>query len=93
MRISDAPGSLAARLSAVGLLGVALAAAVLWSALAGFGNVRESAQAARLISEAQRHHQDADMAHDALHADVLEVLRATREGRDQSEALGSCGTT
>ena len=87
MRISDAPGSLAARLSAVGLLGVALAAAVLWSALAGFGNVQESVGAARLISEAQRYHQDADMAHDALHADVLEVLRATREDRDQSEAL------
>jgi serine phosphatase RsbU (regulator of sigma subunit) len=85
--VSQALRSLAVRLCAVGLVGALLAAAVLWSALLSFDSVRESAEAAKLISQAQRYHQDADMAHDALHADVLEVLRATEEERDPSEAL------
>ncbi len=76
MRSPTTLRSLAVRLSALGLLGVLLALAVLVSALAGFDKVQEADQAAELISQAQRYHQDADQAHDALHADVLEVLQA-----------------
>ena len=80
-------GSLAVRLCAVGLVGVLLASVVLWSALLAFGDVRGATGAAKLISQAQRFHQDGDMSHDALHADVLEVLRATVEGRGRAEPL------
>ncbi len=69
--------SLASRLGAVGLLGVLLGVVVLIAALIAFGHVHGSQGAAALIGQAQRFHQDADQAHDALHADVLAVLRAT----------------
>src|SRR3954471_19947855 len=65
-----------ARLFAVGLLGALLALMVLWTALVQFSNVHRADQKAIQLSRAQRYHQDADQAHDALHADVLEALRS-----------------
>ena len=72
--------SLSSRLGAVDLLGVLLGVVVLIAALIAFGHVHGSQRAAALIGQAQRFHQDADQAHDALHADVLAVLRATHRG-------------
>ena len=69
--------SLASRLGAIGLLGALLGVVVLIAALIAFGHVHSSQRAAALIGQAQRLHQDADQAHDALHADVLAVLRAS----------------
>ena len=69
--------SLASRLGAVGLLGVLLGVVVLIAALIAFGHVHSSQRAAALIGQAQRLNEDADQANDALHADVLAVLRAT----------------
>lgn len=58
--------SLAVRLSALALLGVLLDLAALVSALSGLDKVERADRAAELISQAQRCHQDADEAHDAL---------------------------
>ena len=71
------PQSLAVRLVALGLLGVVLALPVVWSAVEGFRDLGSSASAQALVSRAERYHQDADQAHDALHADVLQVLEAS----------------
>jgi serine phosphatase RsbU (regulator of sigma subunit)/anti-sigma regulatory factor (Ser/Thr protein kinase) len=68
------------RLFLLGLLGVLLSAFVLQSAVDGFSHVSRSNRAAALISKVQRYHQDADQAHDALHADVLAALRVGGTG-------------
>src|SRR4051812_20904952 len=63
------------RLAAVGLLGALLGLIVLWTAVTQFSNVHRSDRRAAQLSRAQRYQQDADQAHDALHADVLDALR------------------
>lgn len=62
------------RLLAVGVLGILLLVVVIDSAVAGLGRVHRSYQAVDRISQAQRFQQDADMQHDALHADVYNAL-------------------
>jgi serine phosphatase RsbU (regulator of sigma subunit)/anti-sigma regulatory factor (Ser/Thr protein kinase) len=80
---------LRARLLAVGLLSVLLAMVIAQSALAGLDQVHESYRAVSLISRAQRAHQDADMMHDALRADVYDALlvgRGVRAGGRAADA-------
>ncbi len=80
---------LRARLLAVGLLSVLLAMVIAQSALAGLNQVHESYRAVSLISRAQRAHQDADMMHDALRADVYDALlvgRGVRAGGRATDA-------
>jgi serine phosphatase RsbU (regulator of sigma subunit)/anti-sigma regulatory factor (Ser/Thr protein kinase) len=82
---------LRARLLAVGLLSVLLAMVIAQSALAGLSQVHESYRAVGLISRAQRAHQDADMMHDALRADVYDALlvgRNVRTGRVVDDVQG-----
>jgi serine phosphatase RsbU (regulator of sigma subunit) len=50
--------------------------------VSSFGHVHRSDRKADQLSLAQRYHQDADQVHDALHADVLNVLRVA--GRPQA---------
>lgn len=69
------------RLLAVGLLSVALALVIAQSAMAGLSQVHDSYRAVSLISRAQRAHQDADMMHDALRADVYDALLVGRDVR------------
>src|SRR3954454_25197835 len=66
------------RLLAVGLLSGALALVIAQSAMAGLHQVHRSYRAGRLISQAQRAHQDVDMQHDALRADVYDALLVGR---------------
>src|SRR4051794_6267303 len=70
------------RLFVFGLFGVVLGLIVLWSAVTSFGHVHRSDRKADQLSLAQRYHQDADQAHDALHADVLNAVRVA--GRPQA---------
>lgn len=82
------------RLLAVGLLSVALALVIAQSALAGLDQVHRSYRAVGLISQAQRAHQDADMMHDALRADVYDALlvgRGVRTGRVVDDVQGHVG--
>jgi serine phosphatase RsbU (regulator of sigma subunit)/anti-sigma regulatory factor (Ser/Thr protein kinase) len=74
---------LRARLLAVGLLSVALALVIAQSAMAGLNQVHRSYRAVSLISQAQRAHQDADMMHDALRADVYNALLVSRGVRTE----------
>jgi serine phosphatase RsbU (regulator of sigma subunit)/anti-sigma regulatory factor (Ser/Thr protein kinase) len=79
------------RLLAVGLLSVALALVIAQSAMAGLSQVHKSYRAVGLISQAQRAHQDADMMHDALRADVYDALlvgRNVRTGRGVDDVQG-----
>ncbi len=66
------------QLLAIGLLGVLMALVIAQSALVGLRQVHRSDRALSLISQAQRAHQDADMMHDALRADVYNALLVSR---------------
>lgn len=68
------------RLVAVGLVGLGLTLFVLLSAVSSFSAESRARASASLIGRAERYHQDADQAHDALHADVLDALRVGRAG-------------
>jgi serine phosphatase RsbU (regulator of sigma subunit)/anti-sigma regulatory factor (Ser/Thr protein kinase) len=68
------------RLVAVGVVGLALTVFVLQSAISSFSAESRARAAAGRIGLAERFHQDADQAHDAMHADVLDVLRIVRAG-------------
>jgi hypothetical protein len=68
------------RLVAVGVLGLGLTVFVLQSAISSFTAESRARAAASRIGRAERFHQDADQAHDAMHADVLDVLRLVRAG-------------
>jgi serine phosphatase RsbU (regulator of sigma subunit)/anti-sigma regulatory factor (Ser/Thr protein kinase) len=74
---------LRARLLGIGLLSVLLALVIAQSALAGLGQVHRSYHAVSLISQAQRAHQDADMMHDALRADVYNAVLVSRGVRTE----------
>jgi serine phosphatase RsbU (regulator of sigma subunit) len=54
-----------------------LVLAVVSSALVGLDRISRADRAVQDITQAQRRHQDADMAHDALHADVLRLIAQT----------------
>jgi serine phosphatase RsbU (regulator of sigma subunit) len=56
------------------VVGVLLILVVVQSALAGLGRVGEEDRTVAALSHAARAHQDADMAHDALHADLSRLL-------------------
>src|SRR4051794_31101403 len=73
MTLRVAP-TLRSRLFAVGLLGALLGLIVLWTAVTQFSNVHRSDRRAAQLSLARRYFQDADQAHDAIHADVLDAL-------------------
>src|SRR4051794_3083285 len=79
-----APGLMAVplrwRLVAVGLVGLGLTVFVLQSAISSFSDESQARADASRIGRAERFHQDADQAHDAMHADVLDVLRIVRAG-------------
>jgi serine phosphatase RsbU (regulator of sigma subunit) len=68
------------RQSAWVLLGVLSALGVLVAALSGLQSVQRADRAAELTSQAELYHQNADQAHDALHADVLQLLRPPGAG-------------
>jgi serine phosphatase RsbU (regulator of sigma subunit)/anti-sigma regulatory factor (Ser/Thr protein kinase) len=68
------------RLVAVGLVGLGLTLFVLQSAVSSFSAESRARASASRIGWAERYHQDADQAHDALHADVLDALRVGRAG-------------
>jgi anti-sigma regulatory factor (Ser/Thr protein kinase) len=74
------PLSLRYRLVAVGLVGLGLTLFVLQAAVSSFSADSRARASASLIGRAERYHQDADQAHDALHADVLDALRVGRAG-------------
>jgi serine phosphatase RsbU (regulator of sigma subunit)/anti-sigma regulatory factor (Ser/Thr protein kinase) len=73
-----APLPLRYRLVAIGLVGLGLTLFVLQSAVSSFSAESRARASASLIGRAERYHQDADQAHDALHADVLDALRVGR---------------
>ena len=64
------------RLVAVGGAGIILTLVVMQSALSGLGAVNHDHRTVDRIRQAQRLHQDADMQHDALRADVYNTLLA-----------------
>jgi serine phosphatase RsbU (regulator of sigma subunit)/anti-sigma regulatory factor (Ser/Thr protein kinase) len=72
------------RMLAIGCLGILMALVIAQSALAGLEQVHRSDRAVNLISLAQREHQDADMMHDALRADVYNALLVGRGVRSES---------
>ena len=61
------------RLVAAGLVAIVLHAAVTTLAFTGLSRVQEAHAAVELLDAAQRDFQDADMAHDAVHADAAAV--------------------
>jgi len=65
------------RLVAIGAAGIILTLVVMQSALSGLGTVNREHRTLDLIRQAQRYHQDADMQHDALHADVYRALASS----------------
>src|SRR3954447_15372072 len=79
-----APSRRPVLLAAVGVL---LILVVVQSALAGLGRVGAEDRKPAALSHAARAHQDADMAHDALHADVSRlIIRAPDSSIAQSRA-------
>src|SRR4051794_11305503 len=79
-----APSRRPVLLAAVGVL---LILVVVQSALAGLNRVGAEDRKAAALSHAARAHQDADMAHDALHADVSRLMtRAPDSSIAQSRA-------
>jgi serine phosphatase RsbU (regulator of sigma subunit) len=79
-----APGRRPILLAVVGVL---LILVVAQSALAGLSRVGAEDRKAAALSHAARAHQDADMAHDALHADVSRLMtRAPDSSIAQSRA-------
>ena len=68
------------QLVAIGAAGIILTLVVVQSALWGLGTVNREHRTLDLIRQAQQYHQDADMQHDALHADVYRAL-ATSGGQ------------
>src|SRR4051794_6703398 len=88
-RASPAPPRAEAGLHRVNLEQIATAAAggllvlaVVLAALTGLARIGRAGRAVAGTVAAERSHQDADMAHDALHADVLGLLaRPDRSGR------------
>src|SRR4051794_9782664 len=71
LRSTQGPGRRPILLAVVGVL---LILVVVQSALAGLGRVAEEDRKVAALSRASRAHQDADMAHDALRADVDRLL-------------------
>ena len=68
---------------ALGLAGLALTAVVIQTAFTSLSAVERTRHTGERIREAERLHQDADMLHDALHADVLDaLLNASGQGPD-----------
>lgn len=80
--------SLDRKLFAIGLLAVVPLFVLLQSALVGFSRVDKANRMVEQIGVAERFHQDGDMMHDALRADVLNALAAS-EGvsRDPNAAV------
>jgi serine phosphatase RsbU (regulator of sigma subunit) len=69
-------------------LGVLFILIVMVSALAGLARVAQEDRQVDALSRAARAHQDADMAHDALHSDVTRLLvRAPDATEAESRAL------
>jgi Stage II sporulation protein E (SpoIIE) len=64
------------RLRFLGLLGVLLTLLVAGTALVSLADVGASNRELAEVTRAQRHHQDADMMHDALRADVARAQQA-----------------
>src|SRR3954449_10761424 len=84
-RASPAPPRAEAGLHRVNLEQIATAIAgglLVLAALTGLARIARADRAVAETMAAERSHQDADMAHDALHADVLGLLaRPDRSGR------------
>jgi serine phosphatase RsbU (regulator of sigma subunit) len=70
------------RLRLLGLLGVLLTMAVAGTALFSLAQVSQANQALGEVTQAQRFHQDADMMHDALRADVAHAVASGSEHGD-----------
>lgn len=72
-------------LIAIGLSGVVVHMIIVYTALQGLDEVDAANRDVSRIVTAQRYFQDADMAHDAVRADVLKLLVT---GLDDSDGLG-----
>ncbi len=68
------------RLVALGVLGVVLTFAVAFAALSCLAEVQAVNRELVTVNQAQRYHQDADMMHDALRADVAMALYGSATG-------------
>jgi hypothetical protein len=69
-------------------VGVLLILVVVQSAIAGLARLGQQDHVVAALSSAVQAHQDADMAHDALHADVLQLLtRAPDSSTSQSRQV------
>jgi serine phosphatase RsbU (regulator of sigma subunit) len=81
LRLRRAPSgrslpSVRRRLAMLAMLGVTLTMSVAGAALVCLGQLGTTNQMLAEVNRAQRHHQDADMMHDALRADVVRAHQA-----------------
>jgi serine phosphatase RsbU (regulator of sigma subunit) len=78
--VFNRPGRWPRQLLAFGAVGALLTLVVAGAALFSLASTKQISHELGQLSRAQRFHQDADMMHDALHADVADAEQAMRSG-------------